>query len=55
MDLMHIAVVSIFCRCENVIMLLTFDGEGKTSYYFGSVTINRNPHFLGPGMPASFA
>ena len=33
-----------------VTMLQTLDGGGNVSYYFGSVTIDRNPHFFGPGL-----
>ena len=33
-----------------VTMLQTLDGGGNISYYYGSVTIDRNPHFFGPGL-----
>ena len=33
-----------------VAMLQTLDGGGNVSYHFGSVTIDRNPHFFGPGL-----
>jgi hypothetical protein len=36
-------------RYGMVAMLQTLDGGGNVSYHFGSVTIDRNPHFFGPG------
>ena len=38
------------CSFSDITVLQTLDGDGNISNYLGSATINRDPHFFGPGL-----